>query len=564
MLNKDNIRELAYLARVTDIKPMDADKLECVCIQGWNCVCSKSSFKIGDIGVFFEIDSKLPDAAPFNEIEFLKTKDFKIKSQKIRGCVSQGLLLPISDFGWVKDDADDSIIIPPEKNGKTEVISIDDESKFLTSRLNVTYAVSEDNQRKSKPNKNAKYNSMTARHPKLAKKKWFRWMMKREWGRKVLFFFLGKKKDSPKEWPVGKFPGVSKTDQERCLAGSVLIETDHGFISISDIVNQRLDVKVRSYNFDTKELEYRDVVDYQVFKADKTMYEIKCYENMDHPLICTGDHKIYTQNGFIPASDIKIDDLLSVIDSSGNLTTCKVRFINKISFSESFVYDIEVEHNHNFFASNKLTHNCENMPWVLNDKTPFIRTMKCDGSSGTFILERKKHNKFEFYVCSRNVRMADENQECFFGSDNYYWEVAKKYDIENKMKDYLNNNPDVTFVCWQGEICGPGIQKNPHGLTETHLFCFHMTDSVTGRFDIRDAAEIWKSYNMEVVPIDENLYIMPDDFEEFKQTATGFYDSSVCEGKEKQAREGYVYYKVDEPTFSFKNVSREYLLKHQQ
>ena len=35
----------------------------------------------------------------------------------------------------------------------------------------------------------------------------------------------------------------------------------------------------------------------------------------------------------------------------------------------------------------------ENMPWVLKDKTPFIVTQKCDGSSGTFILERKGRKK---------------------------------------------------------------------------------------------------------------------------------------------------------------------------
>lgn len=87
------------------------------------------------------------------------------------------------------------------------------------------------------------------------------------------------------------------------------------------------------------------------------------------------------------------------------------------------------------------------MTWVLEDKTPFIVTQKCDGSSGTFILERKLFGRYEFYVCSRNVRMFKPDQKCFYGDDNYYWDAAIHYDIENKMKDYLNKNKDISFVC---------------------------------------------------------------------------------------------------------------------
>ena len=415
MLDKTGTRQLAYLVKVENITPMNADRLECAHIGGWHCVVGKGEFKVGDPAVYFEIDSQLPDVEPFSSMEFLRSKKFKIKTQKIRGEYSQGLLMPVSAWGW-SIQVDGSIWMP--EDGDHGRHYIDDESRFLTQRLGVTYATTEDNFRKSTVDK---YKKMAQRHPNIFKQKWARWLMKREWGKKLLFVFFGKAKDKKSDWPVGKFPGVSKTDQERC----------------------------------------------------------------------------------------------------------------------------------------------ENMEWVLNDKTPFIRTQKCDGSSGTFILERLGKNKYEFYVCSRNVRMMKEDQECFYGAHNYYWEVAKKYDIQNKMKEYLSTDPELKWVCWQGEICAPGIQKNPHGLTETHLFCFHMTDNKTGRFDIRDAAKIWHQYGMEVVPIDEQEYILPDDFEEFKLTADGVYDASVCEGKSNQMREGYVYYKVSDPTFSFKNVSRKYLSRQE-
>ena len=428
MLNKDGVRELAYFVKVDAITPMNADRLECAHIGGWHCVVGKGEFHTGDIAVYFEIDSKLPEVEPFTEMEFLKSKHYKIKSQKIRGEVSQGLLVPVKAFGWTYipagvgdlSDQDGVYVLNRECHSWNFVGRAADETRFLTDTLKVTYAVTEDNARKgSGPDK---YKLMAGRHPNVFKKKWVRWFMKREWGRKLMFVFFGKKKDKKTGWPVGKFPGVTKTDQERC----------------------------------------------------------------------------------------------------------------------------------------------ENMEWVLNDKTPFIRTQKCDGSSGTYILERKKFGKFEFYVCSRNVRMVDENQESFYGAHNYYWEVAKKYKIEEKMKDYLSKHKDVWFVCWQGEVCAPGIQKNPQNLTETHLFCFHMTDSKTGRFDIREAKKIWDEYGMETVPIDEELYVMPDDFEEFKLTADGKYDASVCEGHKDCAREGYVYYKSTDPTFSFKNVSRKYLLSRKE
>ena len=398
MLNSKGERELAYIARVTEIVPIEgADRVEIAKIQGWTCMVAKGAFQVGDLGVFFEADSKVPEKEPFL---FMEKRHYKVKVQKFfKGTViSDGLLMSFADFGW--------------KDGKYA------EGDFLTKELGITYAEAEDNKRKA--NSTDKYKKMAQRHPKIFQNPIIKKIYKTNFGKKVLFLFFGKKKDKKGGWPVGRFPGVSKTDQERC----------------------------------------------------------------------------------------------------------------------------------------------ENMTWVLSDKTPFIVTQKCDGTSGTFILERKGKKKFEFYVCSRNVRMESPAQECFYGNNNYYWDAAIKYDIENKMKQYLLTHPNITFVCWQGEICGPGIQKNPQSLSELHLFCFHWTDSLNGRIDIREAKKYWDAFNMETVPIVSEEYIMPDDFEDFKKTADGYYDPSVCEGNTECPREGFVYYKTTEPTFSFKNVSREYLLKH--
>ena len=211
MLNSKNERELAYLAKVTDIKPMDAERLETVYINGWTCVAGKNEFKVGDIGVFFEPDSQLPEVEPFVNIEFLKSKKYKIKPQKIRGVVSQGLFMPVSAFGWIIDEADGSVIIPADKQmGKSDVLSDEGETRFLTERLGVTYATVEDNQRKS-PSID-KYKKMAQRRPEIFKHKWAQWFMRRDWGKKVMFALFGKKRDKRNSFPAW----VVKTDEERC------------------------------------------------------------------------------------------------------------------------------------------------------------------------------------------------------------------------------------------------------------------------------------------------------------------------------------------------------------
>jgi hypothetical protein len=196
---------------------------------------------------------------------------------------------------------------------------------------------------------------------------------------------------------------------------------------------------------------------------------------------------------------------------------------------------------------------CENLPWVLGYERPLIVTEKLDGTSCTYILEKKKKG-YEFYVLSRNVRQADENQECYH-DHNIYWDLAFKYGIENELKAYLLLNPDVTYVCIQGEGVG-SVQGNPLKLAEDDLYVFNFIDSKTGRFVSTEGKKIIEEMGMKWVPILDTNYMMPTDMEDFKQFATA---KSVV--NPNVLREGIV---LRDPVndFSFKNVSREYLLKH--
>ena len=107
-------RKLASIQRIWKIEPIeDADRIELAYVLGWQCVVNKGQFKPMDLAVYFEIDSFLPIRP---EYEFMRASSYKntdimgegfrLKTQKFRGQVSQGLLLPISLFPEIPADAE--------------------------------------------------------------------------------------------------------------------------------------------------------------------------------------------------------------------------------------------------------------------------------------------------------------------------------------------------------------------------------------------------------------------------------------------------------------------------
>lgn len=204
MLNpKTNERELAYVVAIDEIRPIpNYDRVEHARVGGWWVIVKKDQFKVGDLAIYIEVDAKVPEQEPFM---FLEPKHFKVKTQKMCKVLSQGLLMHPADFGWNLGKADGvdngSIIIAGSKTFKL--------GDFVTEFLKITYADAEDNKRKA-PSAD-KYKKMAQRHGKLFAKQPFRWLMKRTYGKKLLFLFFGKKRDKKTEWPTW----VVKTDEER-------------------------------------------------------------------------------------------------------------------------------------------------------------------------------------------------------------------------------------------------------------------------------------------------------------------------------------------------------------
>ena len=88
------MRELAYVQQIKVLKPIpNADSIECAEILGWEVVVKRGDFKVGDLVIYCEIDSILPELPPF---EFLRPKKFRIRTVKLRGQISQGIAFPLS------------------------------------------------------------------------------------------------------------------------------------------------------------------------------------------------------------------------------------------------------------------------------------------------------------------------------------------------------------------------------------------------------------------------------------------------------------------------------------
>lgn len=122
-----NSTHRANVVRIEALLPhTNADNLELVHIGGYQCVVRKGSFKVGDLAVYVQPDSVVPQTEPFKFIweghagldGTVPERRRRITVKKLRKEYSEGLLMPISDFsgglvhepkmnyGWLKEGDD--------------------------------------------------------------------------------------------------------------------------------------------------------------------------------------------------------------------------------------------------------------------------------------------------------------------------------------------------------------------------------------------------------------------------------------------------------------------------
>jgi RNA ligase (TIGR02306 family) len=102
----DVTRKLASVRRISEVSDIEgADAIVCAKVDGWQVVVKKGEFKAGELAVFFELDSWVPSTlAPFlskgkEPREFNGVKGERLRTVKLKGCLSQGLLLSFEQVG---------------------------------------------------------------------------------------------------------------------------------------------------------------------------------------------------------------------------------------------------------------------------------------------------------------------------------------------------------------------------------------------------------------------------------------------------------------------------------
>ena len=110
------MRKLATIRKIDALRPIpDADAIECAVIGGWTAVVKKGEFKEGDLAVYCEIDSWIPHAlAPFlskgkEPRMFDGIVGERLRTMKLRGQLSQGLLLPLSMLTMVESELSEGL-----------------------------------------------------------------------------------------------------------------------------------------------------------------------------------------------------------------------------------------------------------------------------------------------------------------------------------------------------------------------------------------------------------------------------------------------------------------------
>lgn len=103
------MRKLATVRAILDIQLIPgADAIECATVDGWKVVVKKGEFQIGQLATYFEIDSWMPEhIAPFlckDKREFSGVPGARLRTIKLRGQISQGLLLPAPEAANDGDD----------------------------------------------------------------------------------------------------------------------------------------------------------------------------------------------------------------------------------------------------------------------------------------------------------------------------------------------------------------------------------------------------------------------------------------------------------------------------
>jgi len=286
----NNERKLATIARIEEIKSIEgADSIEYARVRGWWVVVRKGEFKEGDLCVYVEVDSVLPDGLPEEkreewkalnkqmskaseeervalraqmdeivkantrpEFEFLRSKNFRVKTIKILSKLSQGICFPIS----ILDNVEAKVPII-ENQDVTKVLGITQyvapepaimggDAKGLLKNVNILVTDEE------------RLENLVDEYETLR-----------------------------------KFHYVKTEKLDGCLDENTLLETEDGLMTIREICETKYDGNIKSFDIEKKQIIYTKITNHSIKSniKNKKWFEIEL-EN-GKKLLLTENHQVW-------------------------------------------------------------------------------------------------------------------------------------------------------------------------------------------------------------------------------------------------------------------------------
>jgi hypothetical protein len=273
------MRNLATIQVIDWIKPIkDADQIELCGILGWQCVIAKKdNFRIGDKVLYVEIDSVLPEKPEF---EFLRSRNFRIRTIKLKGEVSQGLVLPLKALtgGYVNPNDIEVGKDVTDLIGVTKYLSPSEKEEFLRNETKL----------RNEKNKLKKF---------LSRYSWFRKLFYPEKIKQNFPYWVAKTDEAR----VQNIPQILNqfadkevyiTEKVDCLDENTLILTVQGLQTIKEICESDNKTFVLSQDIETKKVSFKPVLN-KMIKPNENKTWVKITLDDDTELLVTDDHRVW-------------------------------------------------------------------------------------------------------------------------------------------------------------------------------------------------------------------------------------------------------------------------------
>lgn len=222
------------------------------------------------------------------------------------------------------------------------------------------------------------------------------------------------------DYPDSLFKDFGTVVVDECFIYDTYILTSIGPIKIGDLYYFDLLPHVKTINEYTGEFEWKPILN--VFrKQNDQLLAITCvYNNTYHRFYCTYNHQFLTTNGWIAASDLNVNDI--IVSYSMSLSCYSIishiEYNIKNTYTNSYVYDLEIADNHNYIVYSKdhnfgmIAHNCHNTSSQMFSKIFFkICSQYTIGLSATPQRSDGCENVFKWHLGDIVYQSKNESRE---------------------------------------------------------------------------------------------------------------------------------------------------------